>query len=165
MSDTSFAPSPDTRREFREALGCFGTGVTVVTTLSDRGPIAMTANSFSSVSLDPPLVLWCPAKGSERHETFITAPRYVIHVMAEDQQTLASHFARTGDDFDEIIWQSGAGGLPVLEGCLAHFLCRRTAVHDGGDHSIVLGQVERASYRTGSGLIFKRGQFGGFAGL
>ena len=165
MSETSFIPGPETRAAYREALGCFGTGVTVVTTMTEAGPLAMTANSFASVSLDPPLVLWCPARGSLRHDAFVAARRFAIHVMAETQQALAAHFAATGGDFDRVEWQAGADGVPQLAGCLARFDCAAHAVHDGGDHSIIVGRVLQASHRPGQGLMFKRGQYGGFAGL
>lgn len=164
MPETSFAPGPDTARAFREALGCFGTGVTVVTANGANGPVAMTANSFASVSLDPPLVLWCPAKSSLRHDTFVSAHEFAIHIMSEDQQDIASHFARTGDDFEGLRWKPSPNDVPLLDGCLARFECSHHTCHDGGDHSIVLGKVHRASHRPGNGLMFKRGQFGGFSG-
>lgn len=165
MPDDNLIPGPDTERAFRDALGCFGTGVTVVTTRTATGPLAITANSFASVSIEPPLVLWCPARQSERHDLFTAADRFVIHVMAEDQQATAAHFARTGHDFSGIDWAENADGLPHLAGALARFDCTRSAVHDGGDHSIILGEVHRFWHRAGSGLMFKRGQYGGFAGL
>ena len=157
-----FIPGPDTQAAYRAALGTFGTGVTVVTTRTDRGPLAMTANSFTSVSLSPPLVLWCPARASLRHDAFVAAAAFVIHVMAEDQQPLADRFSRDGEDFDGLDWRSGPSGLPVLP-CLARFECSRREVHDGGDHSIVLGEVRRAWHREGPGLLFKHGRYGAFA--
>jgi flavin reductase (DIM6/NTAB) family NADH-FMN oxidoreductase RutF len=162
MTDITLTPGPDTLRAYRDALACFGTGVTVVTAQSAIGPVAMTANSFASVSLDPALVLWCPSRKSMRHDAFIAAPRFAIHIMAEDQQDTARHFARSGDDFGGIDWAPDAHGLPILSGCLARFDCRRFAVHDGGDHSIVLGEVLQASFHTGKGLLFKHGEYGGF---
>ena len=108
------------------------------------------------------VVLWCPAKASMRHDAFTAAERYMIHVMAEDQQAVAMHFARTGDDFARIDWAAGDHGLPVLSGCLARFDCRRTAVHEGGDHSIIVGEVLSASFHPGKGLMFKHGEYGGF---
>ncbi|WP_158966646.1 flavin reductase family protein [Chachezhania sediminis] len=160
-----FTPGAGTARQFRDALGCFGTGVTVVTARSGDGPMGMTANSFSAVSLDPALVLWCPAQRSPRHDIFAEAPHFSIHVMAEDQQDLAAGFARAGDDFSAVDWSSSPEGVPLLSGCLARFDCARHAVHDGGDHSIVVGRVIRAALRPGNGLIFKRGRFGGFTDL
>lgn len=162
MTEEIIVPGPGTARAYRDALACFGTGVTVITTRTETGPLAMTANSFASVSLDPALVLWCPAKASLRHDAFIATERYVIHVMTEDQLDLALHFSRSGDDFSGVDWRPGPHGLPVLHGCLARFECEREAVHDGGDHSIVLGRVERASFHSGKGLMFKHGAYGGF---
>lgn len=164
MAETTFVPGPETGADYREALGAFGTGVTVVTTLGPRGPVAMTANSFTSVSLDPPLVLWCPARASARHDAFATASRYLIHVMGEDQHDLALHFSRTGEDFGDFPHADTDTGLPLLPGCVARFECAAHAVHDGGDHSIVVGRVVRVWHRPGPGLVFKRGQYGGFAG-
>lgn len=165
MSDFSFKPGPGTARALRDALGCFGTGVTVVTTQTAKGPLAMTASSFSSVSLEPPLVLWCPAKASLRHADFVAADHYTIHILAQDQHDLAAHFARTGDDFDAIDWSRDDTGMPHLHGCLARFSCTRQQVYAAGDHSIIVGHVDQASYRPGTGLIFKRGEYGAFIGL
>jgi len=165
MTETRFTPGPDTARAFRDALGCFATGVTVVTTATDDGPLAITANSFSSVSLDPALVLWCAAKRSLRHDAFAGAERYSIHVIGEGQQALAARFARSGHDFSALDWEMGAHGTPVLAGCLARFDCAAHARHPGGDHTILVGQVLHAMHRPGQGLIYKRGQFGGFSGL
>lgn len=165
MSEHSFVPAADTARDFRDALGCFATGVTVITAQSDQGPLGMTANSFASLSLDPPLVLWAPAKSSRRHASFAKAAHFAIHVMAEDQHDLAHHFAKNGDGFDAFDWSLSALDVPILEGCLARFECHLSAMHDAGDHTILVGHVDRATYRPGKGLIFKRGQYGGFAGL
>ncbi|UWQ77647.1 flavin reductase family protein [Leisingera sp. S132] len=162
MADTSFIPGPDTARAYRDALGCFGTGVTVVTTQTPRGPLAITVNSFTSVSLEPPLMLWCPAKASLRHDAFVAAENFAIHVMAEDQLPLAKHFAAFGEDFSAADWQPSELGAPALDGVIARFDCRRHAAHPAGDHTIVIGEVARVTTRPGKGLIFKRGQYGGF---
>ncbi len=164
MSETTFTPGPDSARDFRDALGCYGTGVTVVTTMSPDGPMGMTANSFASVSLDPALVLWSPAKTSRRHTIFANASHFAIHIMAEDQDALARHFAQQGDGFGAVDWHLSEENLPILDGCLARFECATDAVHDGGDHSIIVGRVIRAAHRPGRGLIFKQGQYGGFLG-
>ena len=163
MTNDTFIPAESTSEAYREALGAFGTGVTVVTARGPDGPVAMTANSFASVSLDPPLVLWCPAKGSRRHEAMVAAEDFIIHILAEDQQDLAAHFAATGHDFDGIARTDTPEGLVHLSGCLAAFQCRREAVHPGGDHSIVVGAVTRVWHRAGKGLLFKRGIYGGFS--
>lgn len=166
MSETLFTPGPDTARALRDAYGCFSTGVTVVTVGSSDGPIGFTANSFSSVSLDPPLVLWCPARASSRHAPFIDAARFAIHILAEDQSDLARRFARSGDSFAGIDWSQDEDGVPILAGCLARFDCERHAVHEAGDHSIIVGRVLQAMHRQGgAGLVFKRGAFGSFAAL
>ncbi len=165
MSDSSFIPGPQTSRAYRDALGCFGTGVTVVTARGADGPLAMTANSFASVSLEPPMVLWCAAKRSLRHAAFAAATDYAIHVMARDQRHIALHFARSGHEFDTVSWRENATGVPILRGCLARFECRRHALHDAGDHTIIVGRVLRAARRPGTGLMYKRGQYGGFLEL
>ncbi len=165
MTETRFVPGPDTARAFRDALGCFATGVTVVTAATETGPLAITANSFASVSLDPPLVLWCAARRSLRHDAFVAARRYAIHVMGEDQQELAARFSRIGHDFSGLDWTPDTEGVPILAGCIARFDCRAQACHPGGDHSILVGHVLHAMHRPGQGLIYKRGQFGGFSGL
>lgn len=162
MAETSFVPGPGTARAYRDALGCFGTGVTVITTRTPRGPLAMTVNSFTSVSLEPPLLLWCPARASLRHDAFANAGNFAIHVMAEDQLELAKHFAAHGEDFSAAGWQPNALGAPALEGVIARFDCHRFAAHPAGDHTIIVGEVASVTTRPGKGLIFKRGQYGGF---
>ncbi|MBK0326671.1 flavin reductase family protein [Rhodobacteraceae bacterium F11138] len=165
MSDNSFIPGPDTELAYRDALGCFGTGVTVVTARSATGPIAMTANSFASVSLHPPMVLWSASRNSLRHDALTGATDYAIHVMAKDQQDIALHFARSGHDFSPIDWFENENGTPILRGCLARFECRRSALHVAGDHTIIVGTVLRAAREPGTGLMYKRGQYGGFLEL
>ncbi|MEP3331858.1 flavin reductase family protein [Sedimentitalea sp.] len=165
MSDITIVPGPDTSRAYRMALGCFGTGVTVVTTATDDGPLAMTANSFASVSLDPAMVLWCAAKHSKRYHAFTTAQDYSIHILAEDQMDLARHFSQIGTDFSPTSWQPDDAGVPILQGCIARFDCRQTALHDAGDHTIIVGLVQRVMRRPGTGLLHKSGQYGGFSGF
>jgi len=162
MSETKFIPRPETAHAYRTALGCFGTGVTVITTMTDRGPLAITANSFTSVSMAPPLLLWCPAKRSLRHDAFVNAKDFTIHVMGEDQLDMAKHFASNGEGFGSVDWQTSDAGTPTLPGCIARFECRHYACHPGGDHSILIGEVLSVSTRPGKGLIFKHGLYGGF---
>lgn len=159
----AFVPGPDTAREFRDALGRFATGVTVVTAMGDTGPVGITANSFASVSLDPALVLWSPAKSSSRFAVFAQANHFAIHVLGAEQRDMAAHFVRHGTDFDATGWEAGPGGAPLLPGCLARFACRRAAVHDAGDHVIVVGQVLEAAFRDGAPLVFQGAAYGGFA--
>ena len=159
----AFKPGPDTQRDLRRALGRFATGVTVITCESALGPLGITANSFASVSLDPPLVLWSPAKSSARFEAFTRARHYAIHVMAEDQVQTCLRFTRTGDDWGGLAWERGPEGVPVLADCLARFDCARHAIHDGGDHAIVVGRV--LSVKRGKGgrpLLFADGTYGRF---
>ncbi|MEY8829964.1 flavin reductase family protein [Sedimentitalea sp. XS_ASV28] len=165
MSDLTIVPGPDTSRAYRMALGCFGTGVTVVTTATEDGPLAMTANSFASVSLEPAMVLWCAAKHSKRYNAFANARDYAIHILAEDQMDLAVHFSRVGTDFSPTSWQPDEAGVPILQGCIARFDCRQTALHDAGDHTIIVGEVQRVMRRQGTGLLHKSGQYGGFSGF
>jgi flavin reductase (DIM6/NTAB) family NADH-FMN oxidoreductase RutF len=159
----AFEPGPDTERDFRRALGRFATGVTVVTCASELGPLGITANSFSSVSLDPPLVLWSPARSSARFDAFTAARHFAIHVMGEDQVETCLRFTRSGDDWNGLAWEPNGDGVPVLPDCLARFDCVAHAVHDGGDHAIVVGRV--GSVRRGKGgrpLLFADGTYGRF---
>ena len=159
----SFNPTSDTTRAFRDALGHYATGVTVVVAEAPGGaPLAITVNSFASLSLDPPLVLWCPAKGSGRYAAFVAADRYSVHVLVADQHELGLRLARSGTDFGAAGVDRTAEGHFRLPGCLAWFDCRSHAVHDGGDHAILVGRVERAACRTGDPLIFWGGRYGDF---
>ena len=159
-----FVPGPETAQEFRAALGRFATGVTVVTCRSDLGPLGITANSFASVSLDPPLVLWSPAKSSSRHDAFVAADRFVIHILDESQGNLCTQFTRDGLDFSGLEVEDIAGGAPLIHGCMAHFECSRFAAHEAGDHTIVVGHVDTAFARPGAPLVFSSGTLGTFAG-
>ena len=158
-----FIPGPEAQRRFRDALGAFATGVTVVTAAGPEGPVGITANSFASLSLDPPLVLWSPARASRRFAALVAAGHFAIHVLGADQRDLGAHFARQGEDFDLPGTRVNAQGVPVLDGCLAVFECRRHALHEGGDHALVIGEVLRARHRPGAPLVFQGGRYGGFA--
>ncbi len=164
MNDMTAEPLSDTAasRVLRDALGRYATGVTVVTALGPHGPVGITANSFTSVSLDPPLVLWCPARRSTRFAAFAVADRYAIHVLASDQLDLCRHFSRTGGGFDQLGAGATPEGLPALPGVLARFDCAAHACHDGGDHAILVGRVLRAETRDGAPLIFWGGRYGDF---
>ena len=159
----AFVPDPGDPRTLRQALGAFTTGVTVVTASGPDGPVGMTANSFASVSLDPPLVLWSPAKSSTRHSAFVGAEHFVIHVLSADQDELSASFTRGGRGFEAVEWHRNEDGVPVIAGTLARFECARAALHDGGDHTIVIGRVLRAAHREGEPLCFSRGSYGRFA--
>ncbi len=154
-----FMPAADTARQFRDALGQFSTGVTVVTAQTPTGPIGMTANSFSSISMDPPLVMWSPAKSSSRFQHFNAAKHFAIHVMASEHEDIAMGFARSGQAFDGLDVELNAQGVPLLGDCLARFECSTYQIHDAGDHAIVLGRVLSAASREGEALIFCQGRF------
>lgn len=158
----SFDPSLDNSRAFRDALGQYATGVTVITCNTPSGPVGITANSFASVSLDPPLVLWSPAKTSTRYAFFMAAEHFAIHVVGADQTDLCTAFARSGTAFDQFDWEVGLNNVPLFEGCLSRFECTKTAEFDGGDHTIILARVIRASMRAGDPLLFHGGRYGGF---
>jgi flavin reductase (DIM6/NTAB) family NADH-FMN oxidoreductase RutF len=162
MTET-FRPGPGRERAFRDALGTFGTGVTIVTCMEQGRPLAMTANSFASVSLDPPLVLWSPAVESSRHDAFVAAPAFSIHILAEGQLPTARAFARDGRDFDHVDWAETAAGGPALPGAVARLDCSHHAAHGAGDHTIVLGRVEEVARGEGAPLLFVGGAYGGFA--
>jgi len=163
-TEVNFVPGAETAREFRDALGRFGTGITVVTCATPTGPLGITANSFASVSLDPPLVLWSPAKSSSRYPFYVAAQHFAIHVMGQDQHETCRGFARDGTAFDGVCWSEGAHRVPLLEGCLARFECTKVAEHDGGDHTIIVARVTRAASQDGAPLLFFGGHYGGFAG-
>lgn len=158
----SFVPEPGMERLFRDALGAFATGVTIVTARGPLGPVGMTANSFASVSIAPPLVLWAPARASKRFDVLCSARRFAIHVLAAEQRELALHFARQGHDFDVPGIEENGDGVPMIGGCLSVFDCALQAVHDGGDHAIVVGHVLSVRHRAGTPLVFHAGRFGGF---
>ncbi len=158
---TQFNPA-DNAMAFRSALGSFTTGVTVITTLTDEGPMGITANSFASVSLDPPLVLWSASHESHRYEHFARAPRFVIHVLAADQRDIAAGFTRSKTAFEGLNWVPNHAGVPVIQGALAVFECNFEAAHPAGDHDIIIGHVTRAHHGDGKPLVFHGGYFGGF---
>ena len=149
----------DDQRAFRTALGAYATGVSVVTTSSSDGPIGITINSFASVSLDPPLVLWSPAKESNRFAYFSGARHFAIHVLDAHQQNICNGFTQDKSAFDGIDCEDDENGVPLLNGCLARFECSLEAEHDAGDHVIIIGRVHRASARDGLPLLFQGGRF------
>ncbi|QYK40636.1 MAG: flavin reductase family protein [Paracoccaceae bacterium] len=163
MTDLTFTPDAANARAFRDALGRFSTGVCVITAQGPDGHMGFTANSFASLSMDPPLVLWSPAKASLRYPVLVAAPHYAIHVLGADQGDVSRRFVRGGAGFDGLPHGVNAEGVPVIEGCLARFDCRQHALHDGGDHTIVVGLVLRAALAEGTPLVFSAGRYGTFA--
>lgn len=163
LMTNSFDPARAEARNFRDALGRYGTGVTVVTCATDRGPLGMTANSFASLSLDPPLVLWSPAKSSSRYPFFMAAEHFAIHVLSSTQAPLCEAFSKSGDAFAGLDWHTSENGVPLIDGCLSRFDCKQTAAYDGGDHSILVGHVMRVTLGEGEPLMFHGGRLGRFA--
>jgi flavin reductase (DIM6/NTAB) family NADH-FMN oxidoreductase RutF len=157
----TFDPSTDADR-FRGCLGTFVTGVTVVTTDSPEGPVAIVANSFASVSLDPPLVLWSPDKSSKRFEHFAGSRRFAIHVLASDQRDICAAIIKSKTAIKDVPMHLSHCGMPIIEGALATFECNLEATHDAGDHVIIVGRVTKAHNNGGNPLVFHAGKYGGF---
>lgn len=148
-------------RALRDALGTFATGVTVVTALdADGRAVGLTVNSFNTVSLDPPLILWSLSLASPNLEAFRRASHFTVNVLAADQQAVSERFAQRGaDKFADLDWRSGLGGAPLLPGCCATLECRNDAQHAGGDHLIFIGRVERFARREAAPLLFHGGRY------
>ncbi len=157
-----FESESQSDRIFRDALGQFATGVTVITTNSPEGPVGMTANSFTSISLNPPLIMWSAAKTSKRYRHFEASANIAVHVLAADQQELCWAFSKSQDAFESCDWTANAHGTPLIDGCLARFECELYATHEAGDHVIVVLKVSDLSIRPGEPLLFHAGQVGGF---
>ena len=147
--------------EFRSALGMFATGVTIVTARTAEGRlIGLTANSFNSVSLDPPLVLWSLGLESPSLAIFESCSHYAVNVLAADQIEFSQRFSQSlSDRFAGIEWQAGAGDAPILPGCCAWFECRNEMRYPGGDHLILVGHVESFRRQEKSPLIFHGGRY------
>lgn len=156
---TLFTPDADSTRALRDAFGKFSTGVTLITVPSNDGPIAIVANSFSSVSLDPALALWSVDKGARRYPYFEAADHYAIHVLSDQQEDLCQLAARDAHALDKHPHSANADGVPLIEHCLARFECRKVAAHEAGDHVIIVGQVQRTQMQNGSPLTFFGGKF------
>ena len=155
-------PPTFSTQEFRAALGMFATGVTIVTARTADGQvIGLTANSFNSVSLDPPLVLWSLAQAAASLEAFRAGSHYAINVLAADQKPLAERFALRGADrWAGVKFAEGMGGAPLLAGACATFECFNRSRYEEGDHVIFVGEVERCSWRKGaSPLLFHGGRY------
>lgn len=155
-------PPSFTQAEFRAALGMFATGVTIVTARAANGKlVGLTANSFNSVSLNPPLVLWSLAHAAASMAAFSAGSHYAINVLAADQQALAQRFATKGvDRWADVAWTEGVAGAPLLEGAAASFECFNRSRYEEGDHVIFVGEVERCTHRAdASPLLFHGGRF------
>lgn len=162
VKNPAIEPGVDSARRFRNALGWFTTGVAVVTTCVSGGkPIGITINSFSSVSLDPPLVLWCLDKKSDTLPIFERATHFTVNVLREEHRELSSRLARKGDhSLDDVDVVEADSGCPSLKEALAHFECEIEARHDAGDHIIMIGRVLKFDHADdGRPLLYHRGGY------
>jgi flavin reductase (DIM6/NTAB) family NADH-FMN oxidoreductase RutF len=150
--------------EFRQLLGHFATGVTILTTTTvGEQPLGMTANSLSSVSLNPPLISVCVDREADMHPVILQASEFVVNVLASDQEVLARRFSDKHEDrFDGVGYSLSPEGLILLDGALAHVVCQREATYPAGDHTIVLGRVVGGTTHEGHPLLYYRG---GYAAL
>jgi len=170
MSETpgSSATDPDEailrpdETQFRAVLGHFATGVTVITAIDDDAPVGMAANSFTSVSLAPPLVLFCAATSSTTWPRIQRAGAFTVNILGSHQEDVSQLFATRGADrFGSVGWRIGVGGSPVLDDVLAYLDCKIEAEHEAGDHVIVVGRVLDLGITDGSSpLLFHRGAYG-----
>jgi 3-hydroxy-9,10-secoandrosta-1,3,5(10)-triene-9,17-dione monooxygenase reductase component len=145
----------------RQALGSFATGVTIVTAQGRAGDVGVTANSFSSVSLDPPMVLWSLNKSSASLGAFTESGAFAVHVLAAHQQAMSDRFAsRSADRFKGLSITRGYGGAPLIDNCAARFQCRLAFQYDGGDHKILVGEILKFEHSDHSPLVFHGGRYG-----
>src|SRR6201996_6378975 len=151
-------------RDFRNALGTFATGVTIITAVTPDGkPYGLTRNSFASVSLNPPLVLWSLGMFSNGLSVFQNASHFTVNVLGASQQDLSNRFSKSSEDkFAGVEWTPGLGKAPILANCVATFQCRAANRYYGGDHIIFLGAVEAYAYNRQEPLLFARGGYGRF---
>ncbi len=161
MSAPETPPPPFDTREFRRALGTFPTGVAIVTTVSPDGqPVGLTCNSFSSVSLSPPLILWSLALHSPSLPVFLQAPLFAVNVLCGSQLALSTRFSKPiPNKFEGVTWQPGEGGIPLLAEAAATLECRNEIRHYTGDHVIFIGHVLRFAYNANAPLVFAHGQY------
>ena len=156
--------SPIDPRDFRTALGTYATGVTIITAAgADGKPYGLTCNSFASVSLNPPLVLWSLVLYSSSLSVFQNASHFSVNVLGASQQALSNKFAKSSEDkFAGVEWTPGVGNAPLLKDSVANFQCRAVNRYYGGDHVIFLGAVEAYEYNRNEPLLFARGGYGRF---
>lgn len=156
--------SDATQRDLRRAFGQFATGVAIVTGRKpDGAPVGVTANSLTSVSLEPPLLLWCLANRSRNLEAFAMGSAFAVHVLSRDQAEVALHFARSaGDKFAGRFQVGQSATPPVIEGTLARIECRVASLGVAGDHTIILGEVQDVAMMQAQPLLFHASRFGGF---
>lgn len=145
--------------EFRETVGQFATGVTVLSLATSEGVHGMTANSFTSVSLDPPLILVCVDKANTTHQLIRETNKFAVNILSAEQENIARWYAGQRQEFVQPNWQFDVAESPVLEGTLAWLDCALEHVYDGGDHTIYVARVNKLSTSNGEPLVFFRGRF------
>jgi len=153
-------------RDFRNALGCFATGITVITALDEnKAPVGLTANSFTSLSLDPPLVLFCVDRSIKSFQAIHSNRHFAVNILRDDQEHLSRQFARSGaDKWNGVKFESWDTGCPILSGCIANLECDVESVFEGGDHIIVVGKVRRMFFDQDADsrpLLYFKGKYGG----
>lgn len=153
----------DTGRGLRDVMGCFPTGVTIVTAVDQRGePFGMTVSSFTSVSLEPPLILVCIDRRAASHDPLMAASHFAVNILGSGQSAVCDRFAAEPSQgrFDDVPWRRSPMGAPLIDGAGAWLECSRFEIYAGGDHSILLGRVESAESVDVPVLLFHRGRYG-----
>ncbi len=152
---------PIDKNELRRVMGHFATGVTIITTISTEGdPYGLTANAFTSVSLEPPLLLIAVDKKAESYPHFEQSKVFTVNILRDDQEGLSRRFAVSGGNkFEGVAYHRGANEVPILDQTLAHIECRLYAAYDGGDHTLYLGEILEAETQEGKPLLFYRGGY------
>ena len=152
---------PIEKNQLRQVMGHFATGVTIITTFNKDGQMhGLTANAFTSVSLEPPLLLISVDKKAESWPAFEESKVFTVNILADEQEALSRKFAVSGGNkFEGVAYRQGANGAAILEGTLAHIECTLYAAYEGGDHSIYLGEIQEAEVREGKQLVFYRGGY------
>ncbi|WP_025601126.1 flavin reductase family protein [Burkholderia sp. WSM2230] len=150
----------DDSRAFRRCLGQYPTGVAVITASHGSGPVGMTVNSFASVSLDPPLILWSIRRESRSVEVFRSAEHFVVNVLAHNQVEVSQWFCKSDPEkFELVTWEAGLGGAPLIHGAVAQLECQRFSVQEAGDHLILIGEVKQYAHFDGKPLTFSNGEY------
>ena len=161
MSQAEIIMDAETRQAYRAALGGFATGVAIITVADEDQAVGLTVNSFTSVSLEPPLVLWCLGEASDRGVYFRPAPHFVVNILGQDQQALADRCAKRGQyRFEASELDLARVGRPALHGCVARLWCDTHDQVAMGDHVAIIGRVRAFDSRAGDGLTYFRGRYG-----
>jgi flavin reductase (DIM6/NTAB) family NADH-FMN oxidoreductase RutF len=155
-------------RDFRDTVGCFATGITIITTVeADGSPVGLTANSFTSLSLDPPMVLFCLDHKVQSFDSFQAGRPFAVNILSNNQMDLSNRFAKSGaEKWDGVAFDTWDTGSPILPGCLANMECQVSSINQGGDHVIVIGEVKRIDRAQGdvTPLLYYRGGYANLSG-